>query len=302
MQSLYDMSGQWYKGNLHMHTTQSDGALSPEEAIDLYRRAGYDFLALTDHWKQSEPVETPGFLQLTGCEFDTGDMNDLQAHPIYHIVGIGMERAVALRRAHDYPPQVLLDAIRETGGVAILAHPAWSLTDPSSVLPFTGLAAAEIFNTFSGVPYSNAHAESSLYFDLWAKDGLLLPCTAADDCHWYKGEQTCSYMMVNAPALTASAIRAAIAAGNFYASQGPRFTDIRYDGETVEVFCSHVQTVVFYSDTVYCNDRLTTADSEPVTSARYAIKPSDRYVRVELIDADGRRAWSKPFAVKKLGR
>lgn len=296
MRTVFDTNGHWYQGNLHMHTTRSDGRLTPEEAIRVYRGAGYDFIALTDHWKQSEPLEEAGFLQLSGCEFDTGDQNDLLRHPVFHIVGVGMERPVTLACAHDYPPQVLIDAIRKAGGVAILAHPAWSLTDPALVLPLTGFSAAEIFNTFSGLPWSNARPESSLYFDLWANRGLFMPCTAADDSHRYGGEQTRSFMLVNAPSLSAEAIRAAVRAGNFYASQGPRFQNIVYNEETVEVTCSAVKYVVFYSNTLYCADRVTAAEDDgEVTVARYAVKSSDRYVRVELIDADGRHAWSSPF-------
>ncbi len=44
----------WYKGNLHTHSTNSDGRLSPEEVIRLYREEDYDFLALTDHWFMGE--------------------------------------------------------------------------------------------------------------------------------------------------------------------------------------------------------------------------------------------------------
>ena len=42
-------SPRWYKGNLHLHTLRSDGQAFPDEAILLYKRLGYDFLALTDH-------------------------------------------------------------------------------------------------------------------------------------------------------------------------------------------------------------------------------------------------------------
>ena len=38
----------WYKGNLHAHTTVSDGRMTPEECIALYQSKGYDFLALTE--------------------------------------------------------------------------------------------------------------------------------------------------------------------------------------------------------------------------------------------------------------
>ena len=44
----------WFKGNLHTHTTESDGKLSPEECYALYKSKGYDFLARTDHWKVSD--------------------------------------------------------------------------------------------------------------------------------------------------------------------------------------------------------------------------------------------------------
>lgn len=41
--------GQWYKGQLHMHTYWSDGRAFPEQAVQAYKKLGYDFLALTDH-------------------------------------------------------------------------------------------------------------------------------------------------------------------------------------------------------------------------------------------------------------
>lgn len=37
------------KGNLHAHTTFSDGVLSPHRLVEEYERLGYDFLAITDH-------------------------------------------------------------------------------------------------------------------------------------------------------------------------------------------------------------------------------------------------------------
>jgi len=44
-----DAAGSWWKGNTHTHTFRSDGRALPEEAYALYRRAGYNFLVLTDH-------------------------------------------------------------------------------------------------------------------------------------------------------------------------------------------------------------------------------------------------------------
>lgn len=41
--------GNWYKGNLHTHSTNSDGRKTPEEIVRIYREHGYQFLAFTEH-------------------------------------------------------------------------------------------------------------------------------------------------------------------------------------------------------------------------------------------------------------
>ena len=46
---MFKESGRFYRGNLHCHTTRSDGRLSPQEAAAVYQEQGYDFLAVTDH-------------------------------------------------------------------------------------------------------------------------------------------------------------------------------------------------------------------------------------------------------------
>ena len=40
----------WLKGNLHSHTTNSDGKPSPQERLDGYVDQGYDYLCLSDHY------------------------------------------------------------------------------------------------------------------------------------------------------------------------------------------------------------------------------------------------------------
>jgi hypothetical protein len=37
------------KGNLHAHTTFSDGVRTPSQLVSAYEKRGYDFLAITDH-------------------------------------------------------------------------------------------------------------------------------------------------------------------------------------------------------------------------------------------------------------
>ncbi len=41
--------GEFYKANLHCHSTVSDGKLSPDELKKFYKKHGYSVLAYTDH-------------------------------------------------------------------------------------------------------------------------------------------------------------------------------------------------------------------------------------------------------------
>ncbi len=137
----------WYKGNLHMHTTRSDGRLSPEEASELYRQNGYDFIALTDHWKQTMEDDFKGLLRLSGCEYNIGAT---PREGIYHILAIGCTNDPAVSRSDD--AQAIVDRIHAAGGLAVLAHPAWSINTPEQIESVRGFDATEIFNSVSDFP------------------------------------------------------------------------------------------------------------------------------------------------------
>jgi len=54
MLSAFTEPGEWLKGNLHTHTTNSDGRLTPEQRLAAYEARGYDFLA----WRLTRPAAT----------------------------------------------------------------------------------------------------------------------------------------------------------------------------------------------------------------------------------------------------
>ena len=68
----FQRKGRFWRGNLHTHSTRSDGRLPPEAVADFYKGAGYDFLALTDHfWEHcgypitdTRPLRTKAFTTL----------------------------------------------------------------------------------------------------------------------------------------------------------------------------------------------------------------------------------------------
>ena len=63
----------WYSGALHLHTTHSDGTLSPASLADAVRSTGFDFFAVTDHNNTTHSREAlPGIpLHIVGEEVTT---------------------------------------------------------------------------------------------------------------------------------------------------------------------------------------------------------------------------------------
>ena len=46
----FDLPGTFFRGNLHTHSTLSDGRLPVSEVVDAYQRKGYDFLMMSEHF------------------------------------------------------------------------------------------------------------------------------------------------------------------------------------------------------------------------------------------------------------
>ena len=70
-QAAFQKEGNFLKGNLHCHTTLSDGTGSPASTIRHYANAGYDFLAITDHehFNNNSYLDDENFITLTSAEF-----------------------------------------------------------------------------------------------------------------------------------------------------------------------------------------------------------------------------------------
>ncbi len=288
----------WYKGNLHTHTTRSDGTLTPDEIADLYRSRGYDFLALTDHWKISETKTHPnGLLLLSGIEYDFGKN---VREGIFHIVGVGMTEDPHVTRTDT--PETAIAKIHNAGGVADIAHPAWSMNTTEQLKRTLAADYSEIFNSVSDLP-ANCRPYSGDVLDKLAADenGKLFPLAAVDDAHWCKGEECRSFICVQAEKCTPEAIIKSIKSGNFYASQGPKI-EVTQENDKITVTCrpeDKITTVVCYTDTPWDPHRcdIATPDEYLITSEFH---PTGRetYVRIEAISATGNRAWSQYIKLK----
>lgn len=280
-----------YKIGLHIHTTLSDGHVTPEEAAKIYKEAGFDAIALTDHWKYHGEDEISGLKIFSGCEYNVGRSDT--SVDVMHIVGVGMESDPELVR-DTVSRQEIIDHILAEGGLAILAHPAWSLNTPEEAMELTGFDAVEIYNTVSNVNQSS-RPYSGYFVDLLANKGVVYPLIATDDTHYYQGEdETKSYIMVMANSLEKDDIIKAIRDGAFYATQGPEL-HIRREGNKVIADCSSCTMINFLSNSAWAPDRITRGSG--LTHAEYEIKSWDKWVRVEVQDEEGQYAWSNIIVV-----
>ena len=69
---LLPKNGEFYKANLHCHTTYSDAILSPEEVKNAYMEKGYSIVAYTDHdiLISHQELQDDNFLPLNGYEIE----------------------------------------------------------------------------------------------------------------------------------------------------------------------------------------------------------------------------------------
>ena len=279
-----------YKVNLHMHTNMSDGRRTPEEAVRLYKANGYDAVALTDHWVMGENTAMDGVTLLSGAEYNCGGSDCRNG--VFHIVAICCDKEPRIDKGMG--AQEMVDAIHAVGGLAVLAHPAWSLNSPAQILSVEGFDATEIYNSVSAVHHSR-RPDSSILVDMLGAEGRYYPLIAADDAHYYDGSDECkSFIMVQAEENTPEELKKAIKAGRFYASQGPEVHLFRNGNEFVAK-TSPVSSIIFLSNYVWAPRAF---DGDGITEARYTPREGEKFIRVMVEDAEGRMAWSQIIPVE----
>ena len=282
------------KVGLHTHTTLSDGLRSPEEAVRMYADEGYDAVAITDHWIYGDEDEIEGVKILSGCEYDVGG-NDA-SNGVFHIVGVGMtsdpqipEDWRNMTRTGEAKAVEIIKKIKLHNGLAIVAHPAWSLNTPDQLLRLGDFDAVEIYNSVSHHGMSD-RAYSDVIADQLVCMQRPTNLVAADDTHYYDGDQCRGWIMVEATEMDTQSIVRAIRAGRFYATQGPEAHIIKVAPDKVKVICSPSQKVVFQSNTVWTPTRIVYGDG--IVEAEYTKYGPDRFVRAEVTDAEGKKAWT----------
>lgn len=287
--------GRFYKGNLHTHSTRSDGARDPADVCAAYREAGYDFLALSDHFLEkfdfpitdTRPFRTHGFTTLIGAEVHapaTG-LGDL-----WHLLAIGLPLDFAPTAPDESGPALAARCLA-VGAFVTIAHPAWYGLTIADAETIPGAHAVEVYNHTSAVRTDRGDGWGLL--DALLARGHRLTACATDDAHFKCDDYFGGWMMVKADSLEPEALLAALRAGHSYATQGPEIHAIAIDGEDVVVECSPASSVILLG-------RGTAAavvfgpDLRQARLKRDCLKPGG-YGRIVVTDAAGKRAWSHPF-------
>ncbi len=287
-----DAEGAWFKGNVHTHTTESDGHLSPREVADFYRESGYDFLVLTDHERASNPspLSRDEFLVFTGLETSPLEED-------HHIVGIGIKEIGPFSRKNTV--QESIDALRDMDAYVFLAHPYWSALTEKDVLGLGGIDGLELYNT--GCEVEKGRGFSTVHWDNLLSAGMRLSGLAVDDAHRYTNDAPGGWIWVKSAKLTETAILEAIRNGFFYASTGPRILDVDIREGTVSVLTSPCEVITFHSKgpTGSSNTRV---GEGMLHHAQHKLRPENEYIRIECVDGGGRRAWTNPIYTDKFGK
>jgi hypothetical protein len=298
--------GEWLRCALHAHTTESDGELPPDMLARHYERAGYDVLAVTDHWRRTE-AKAERMLVVPSVELNC----ILPGARDGHVLGYGVtcEPGELASLAEEYGDLArTADWIEEHGGVAYLAHPYWTGVTPGTLELPPNVVGIEVFN--AGCELEIGRGLSVVHWDELAEAGRLCPAIASDDSHHPGFDSDFAWTWVRAAERSAGAVLAALAAGTFYSSAGPRLEDVRREGDAVLVSCSPCRAVTLVSGKsigssvnagrlgyVYRGRVLETDDAGLVVRATLEVPPAARHVRVEITDAVGRKAWANPFVV-----
>jgi hypothetical protein len=304
----FDKPGRFYKGNLHTHSTRSDGVLEPEEVITRYQSRGYDFIALTDHFLPKEHFDdgSNGFIHVTDTRnYRTPDFSTLlgaelhapgiRGEEMWHLVAVGLPLDFAAWTPEERV-RSLAERAAASGAFVGLAHPAWyalPLDDAEEVIP--SAHAIEIYNEGCSLV---DRCESWHFADALLANGVRLNAFASEDAHFkdprgVERDAFGGWVQVKSASLDPGDLLAALKAGAYYSSTGPEIHDIILDGDNLVVRMSPAVHVLVTGR----GASFAWEVGECVEEARFPLEKwaNGGYCRVTVIDANNRRAWSNPI-------
>ena len=323
-----------YKANLHCHSTFSDGRLTPAQLKEEYKKRGYSVLAITDHENLVEhhDLTDSEFLLLTGYEMfvftlpsnhDCNSVSHLNLYSktphnkllyyspefVYSRYNHGEEQAVECyqrkeTREHtvEFVKQAVKDA-HEAGFLVCHCHPTWSFEDESFADAFEDCFAMEIYNHSS---YMGGFFEyNRSYYDYQSKNGRTMAILAVDDNHDFSpigniyNDSFGGFTYILAEELNYESVIQALENKNCYASTGPQIYSLTADNGKIQIHTSPAERIIFITNTR--NRKMFISEqNESISSAEFALREIDEWLRVEVIDERGKCAFTRAYTRNEL--
>lgn len=186
----YPGEGSWYRGDLHCHTTYSDGDSGVAEVIARAEAAGLDFLAITDHDTSMEGYPShwldPAFrseylILLYGIEWTSakGHGNVFASSPFAY--------GTLWKANRDCDAEAAVEAAHRQGAFFSINHPkglvgSWQ---------YDGLCGADFIEVWNA-PFYLPRKNRLVIEDFWQEklcEGTRIPALGGSDNHQLKGFQ-----------------------------------------------------------------------------------------------------------------
>lgn len=322
--------GNFYKANLHAHSTLSDGHFCPEEIKATYKLHGYSVFAYTEHGQYYDMryLDDADFITLPAYEFDFRNymepafrlyegapmqkdhmecvhMNLFAVDPEhvgpivknYEILGCTPEERLQQSFTVDHVNEAIRRA-HEAGFIVSFNHPHWSLNAAELYNKLEGLDAIELINGACNRS-SNMDFVPHVYREM-AWNGKRAVCFAGDDNHRAKHFFQ-AWTMVKAPKLDHKSIMTALTAGNCYVSSGPEIKELYVEDGVLHIKTSEAQGI--HLATAGRRKAAAVQENEtdpPVTEAAFPILPEDVFFHVIVRDLRGRPAATRIYYLDEL--
>ncbi|MDX9864138.1 MAG: CehA/McbA family metallohydrolase [Anaerolineaceae bacterium] len=225
----------WYKGELHCHSTESDGKYPVATVVQAAVDAGLDFLSLTDHftnsqwWKLAKLKQQRQIALIRSLEI-TSHQGHANLHGLNEWVDVYVDRP-------DWSMNQAADAVHDQQGLFCINHPfssdlAWRSFD----FQWERADLMEIYHNLEG---ANNHFHPGLW-DLLLNQGHRIIGVGGTDSHDpFTGTDRLNQVVtwVYADELSEAGIIAGLRSGRVYISRGPelRFTARNAKGQTVQM-------------------------------------------------------------------
>jgi hypothetical protein len=270
--------------------------LTPEALCRAYRDSGYDFLVVSDHLREdfsltvtdTSPFRDDRFTTLLGAELHPGEMSTGEP---WHLIAVGLPGDFAPVAAEE-PPELLVERAASAGAFVMMAHPQWYGLTHEDARSLPAANAIEIWNATAAD--SNDRPDGWYLLDWLASRGLRILGCAVDDAHAKptRPDLFRGWVWVRSEGLEPGEILAALKAGAFYSSTGPRIHDVRVEsGRRVVVECDPAERI-FLSGS---GSHASFVHGTGITHADLTLDGSSAYGRVTVRDEKGNRAWTNPF-------